>query len=134
MNKKADINSFTTRFIFDRFIKLEINKRFLSDDSSFTMLYFLILLGKKFGFLQKKNLQLIGRVYFIAKDRILFYIDGGFGRNFRLRNDLLNLKKSLFHFLFWCLYLRLGICYVSRMKRASICSQCSELSVIPRCR
>ena len=25
---KADINSFTTRFIFDRFIKLEINKRF----------------------------------------------------------------------------------------------------------
>ena len=25
---KADINSFTTRFIFDRFIKLEINERF----------------------------------------------------------------------------------------------------------
>ena len=25
---KADINSFTARFIFDSFIKLEINKRF----------------------------------------------------------------------------------------------------------
>ena len=53
---KADINSFTTRFMFDRFIKLETNKRFYQMTLPSQCFTFLSYWEKKIRSPSKKNL------------------------------------------------------------------------------